>query len=106
MLPVSVRHSGRPKPVFSLEGVGAPFDFSRLAVVASHPQVIGGGPMRQIVQFLILALAVSTTASMSAWAQSTAQITGTVKDASGAVLPGVEVTATQTETGIVRSTVS
>src|SRR2546425_6937440 len=50
----------------SLEG---PFDFSRLAVVASHPQVIGGGPMRQIVQFLILALAVSTTASMSAWAQ-------------------------------------
>ncbi len=62
--------------------------------------------MRQIVQFLILALAVSTTASMSAWAQSTAQITGTVKDASGAVLPGVEVTATQTETGIARSTVS
>src|SRR5437867_5395563 len=62
--------------------------------------------MKQIVQFLILALAVSTTVSMSAWAQSTAQITGTVKDASGAVLPGVEVTATQTETGIARSTVS
>ena len=62
--------------------------------------------MRQIVQFLILVLAVSTTVGMSAWAQSTAQITGTVKDASGAVLPGVEVTATQTETGIARSTVS
>src|SRR5947208_14125269 len=83
-----------------------PFDFSRLAVVASLAQVIGGGPMKQIVQFLILALAVSTAASASAWAQSTAQITGTVKDASGAVLPGVEVTATQTETGIARSTVS
>src|SRR3989441_11708871 len=62
--------------------------------------------MKQIFQFLILEIAVSTTASTSAWAQSTAQITGTVKDASGAVLPGVEVTATQTETGIARSTVS
>ena len=39
-------------------------------------------------------------------AQSTAQISGTVKDESGAVLPGVEVNATQTETGVVRSTVS
>src|SRR5437867_11781206 len=107
MFPVSVRHPGCPKPVFSLEGPReGSFDFSRLAVVASLAQVIGGGPMKQIVQFLILALAVSTTASASAWAQSTAQITGTVKDASGAVLPGVEVTATQTETGIARSTVS
>ena len=40
------------------------------------------------------------------WAQSTAQISGTVKDQSGAVLPGVEVTATQTATGLVRSVVS
>src|SRR6266581_2088019 len=42
----------------------------------------------------------------SAWAQATAQISGTVKDQSGAVLPGVEVTATQTETGIARMTVT
>src|SRR5437899_9989766 len=62
--------------------------------------------MKQIVQFLILAIAVSTTASTNAWAQSTAQLSGTVKDATGAVLPGVEVTATQAETGIARSTVS
>jgi hypothetical protein len=34
-------------------------------------------------------------------AQSTAQIS-TVKDQTGAVLPGVEVTATQTATGIAR----
>src|SRR5213594_1544105 len=40
------------------------------------------------------------------WAQVTAQISGTVKDASGAVLPGVEVTATQTATGAMRSAVS
>ncbi len=45
--------------------------------------------------------------SGAAWAQATsAQISGTVKDQSGAVLPGVEITATQTATGAKRSTVS
>src|SRR5262245_49293920 len=39
-------------------------------------------------------------------AQGTAQISGTVKDQSGAVLPGVDVTATQTDTGVVRTTVT
>src|SRR5438552_1135571 len=42
----------------------------------------------------------------SAWAQATAQISGTAKDQSGAVLPGVEIHATQTETGITRDTIS
>ena len=37
------------------------------------------------------------------WGQATAQISGTVRDQSGAVLPGVEVTVTQTDTGIGRS---
>src|SRR6185503_3008831 len=41
-----------------------------------------------------------------AWAQDTAQIGGTVTDASGAVLPGVEVSATQTATGLVRNVVT
>src|SRR5437870_10233920 len=41
-----------------------------------------------------------------AWAQTTAQISGTVKDQSGAVLPGVEVSATQTATGAKRTTVT
>src|SRR5438093_445395 len=40
------------------------------------------------------------------WAQATAQISGTVRDQSGAVLPGVEITATQTDTGIARTTIS
>src|SRR5438132_6308814 len=40
------------------------------------------------------------------WAQSTAQVSGTVKDQSGAVLPGVQVTATQTATGLERSIVT
>src|SRR5207245_8638469 len=40
------------------------------------------------------------------WAQATAQISGTAKDQSGAVLPGVEVHVTQTETAITRDTVT
>jgi hypothetical protein len=43
---------------------------------------------------------------VNAWSQSTAQISGTVTDPSGAVLPGVQITATQTDTGIVRTTIS
>ena len=39
-------------------------------------------------------------------AQATAQVSGTVRDQSGAVLPGVEVTATQTDTGIARTAVT
>src|SRR5437773_686452 len=41
-----------------------------------------------------------------AWAQATAQISGAVRDQSGAVLPGVEITVTQTETGVARTTVT
>src|SRR2546428_14156277 len=41
-----------------------------------------------------------------AWAQATAQISGTVTDQSGARLPGAEVTATQAETGLARTVVS
>src|SRR5689334_10189349 len=47
-----------------------------------------------------------TVATGEVWAQATAQVSGTVHDQSGAVLPGVEVTATQTETGVVRMTVT
>ena len=42
----------------------------------------------------------------AAWPQATAQISGTIRDASGAVLPGVQVTATQAETGVARSTIT
>src|SRR4051812_40787758 len=44
--------------------------------------------------------------SAPAWAQTEAQINGTVKDASGAVLPGVEIKVTQTETGFNRTAIS
>src|SRR5262245_51209470 len=42
----------------------------------------------------------------SAWAQATAGISGTVRDESGGVLPGVTITATQTDTGLTRTAVS
>jgi hypothetical protein len=58
-------------------------------------------PIRIGIAFLFLALACAT-----AWAQSTAQISGTVTDSSGAVLPGVEVTAAQTATGLTRMAIS
>ena len=40
------------------------------------------------------------------WAQATAQISGVAKDQTGAVLPGVEITATQADTGVARTAVT
>jgi hypothetical protein len=40
------------------------------------------------------------------WAQGTSQIQGVVKDATGAVIGGVEVKATQTDTGVSRTVIS
>jgi len=42
----------------------------------------------------------------AAWAQTTAQISVTVKDQTGAVIPGAEIKATQTATGAVRTAIS
>jgi len=42
----------------------------------------------------------------SLWAQGTAQIQGTVLDASGSAVAGADIKATQTDTGIVRATMS
>ena len=62
--------------------------------------------MKRTFTVISIALLVSAIACVNAWAQATAQISGTVRDQSGAVLPGVEVTATQTDTGIARNTVT
>ena len=62
--------------------------------------------MRRLFFSAMLVVAVLVAVSSTVWAQATAQISGTVKDQSGAVLPGVEITATQTDTGIARATVS
>src|SRR5438270_205734 len=62
--------------------------------------------MNRILNVVFFGLLVSAVTCGNAWAQATAQISGNVRDQSGAVLPGVEVTATQTGTGISRSTVT
>ena len=51
----------------------------------------------------VFALVLILAFSAALWAQGTAQISGAIRDQSGAVLPGVEITATQTETGISRT---
>ena len=56
---------------------------------------------RVVTGFLFLVFTCGT-----AWAQNTAQVSGAVRDQTGAVLPGVEVTATQTATGQARSTLT
>ena len=55
--------------------------------------------MKRIWIAFLVGLIGSAMICGNVWAQATAQISGTVRDQSGAVLPGVEVTATQTETG-------
>src|SRR5213595_1747212 len=62
--------------------------------------------MQRVLTALVVLLVGSTITCTPGWAQATAQITGNIRDASGAVLPGVEVKATQTETGITRTTIS
>jgi carboxypeptidase family protein/TonB-dependent receptor-like protein len=57
--------------------------------------------MKRIVLVLVITLLAS--AGLQAQTVSVAQISGTIKDQSGAVLPGVEVKVTQTETGYTRS---
>jgi len=62
--------------------------------------------MKRIALRTAAALLISLFGCSLGWAQATAQISGTVRDQTGAVLPGVEVTATQTNTSIARSAVT
>src|SRR6266571_1968075 len=63
--------------------------------------------MTRTVGWVVRECAICILMSGIALAQSsTAQISGTVADQSGAVLPGAEIALTQTETGIGRNTIS
>src|SRR5881409_2023449 len=62
--------------------------------------------MERVYILLFLAFFIVLMACGNVWAQATAQISGSVQDQSGAVLPGVEVSTTQTATGISRMTIS
>ena len=60
------------------------------------------GRFHQVSAFVVILV----LSSVTALAQSTGEIAGRVADGSGAVLPGVTVTATQTDTGFTRSVVT
>ncbi len=62
--------------------------------------------MNRILNALWTGLFVSVVTCGSLWAQATAQLSGSVQDQSGAVLPGVEIHATQTDTGVSRTTIT
>ena len=52
--------------------------------------------------WLVLAIAAGARAAPSRRRSTVAQLSGTVADESGGALPGVEVTVTQTDTGMTR----
>ncbi|PYR95801.1 MAG: hypothetical protein DMG12_27905 [Acidobacteria bacterium] len=62
--------------------------------------------MNRIVKWLSIGFLVTTFSFPALWAQATAQISGTVKGQTGAVIPGAKVSATQTDTGVTRDTLT
>jgi hypothetical protein len=62
--------------------------------------------MKRMLVSMFAGTTLSALLCTNVWAQATAQISGTAKDQSGAVLPGVEIQLTQTETGVVRDVVT
>jgi Carboxypeptidase regulatory-like domain len=60
--------------------------------------------MKSVVGIIICAFV--ACGSAGAQSVSVSQISGTVKDSTGAVLPGVEIKATQTETAVSRTTIT
>ena len=63
--------------------------------------------MKRIFSILLVGMFVCVlSAAVIIGAQATAQINGTVRDQTGAVLPGVEIKVTQTDTSVVRNTIT
>src|SRR5947209_17336813 len=62
--------------------------------------------MKSLLLTVCVGILITVGVAADVWAQATAQINGTAKDQSGAVLPGVEIRVTQTATGISRDTVT
>src|SRR2546421_439930 len=65
-----------------------------------------GGHVKRTVFSIWTGFFILVVGCPAIWAQATAQISGTAKDQSGAVLPGVEITVTQTETATTRGAVT
>ena len=56
-----------------------------------------------MTKLLLATLAALTLLGVPAFSQSTAQMSGTIRDAAGLAVPSAEVKATQTATGLVRT---
>ena len=59
--------------------------------------------MNRITTTLFVRIALCLGLSLGLYSQSVSQISGTVRDPTGAAVPGAAVTASQTETGLVRT---
>jgi hypothetical protein len=62
--------------------------------------------MKRLIVNMFIGVVTCALGCSAAFGQATAQISGTVRDQTGAVLPGVEITATQTDTGVARMTIT
>src|SRR5947208_2028520 len=71
-------------------------DYASVPIRSQQILKIIGGRVKRLFNSVWSGLLVSALLCEMVWAQATAQINGTVRDQSGAVLPGVELNATQT----------
>src|SRR5438132_5246289 len=62
--------------------------------------------MRRVLAVVVGGLFTAVLSCSLVWAQATAQISGTARDQSGAVLPGMEIHVRQTDTGVVRDAIT
>ena len=62
--------------------------------------------MKSLLTCCSLGILILLMTATAVSAQGTAQLSGTVRDESSGVLPGVTVTVTQTNTGLVRTAVT
>jgi len=62
--------------------------------------------MKRIICYVFLATLMAVTLDQVGWSQGTTSLSGTVTDKSGAVIPGVEVTATNLATNATRANLS
>src|SRR6266852_4855937 len=77
------------------------FRTRRIFLLSKRPGTMVTFPQRGVFMTLLKSVAVSLFVSGVILAQtSTSQITGTVRDSTGAVVPGAQVTATNEETGV------
>ena len=100
----SIHHREQPafichRSIFAAEPRIPPWGLPNMFKIERHPVV-------RFFYLLAVTLITAVLISGVAFGQAVSQISGLVRDTSGAVIPGVEVTATQTDTGFKRTVMS